>query len=341
MKHQLLAVTLILGLWGLVGINSLHAQKPKLAQSGFQFLSVPTDARAAALGGAFTAHFGNSASIFYNPATIAFMSTRFDFTMSRNKWIADINYVSGSFTLNPFQGRWGQFTVSVLSVDYGEIQGTILDPTSEQGFQETELLRPYAYSVGVGYAKAFTDRFAFGAHLKWVAQSLGNAYIPNPGGGDPISKQYRAGVLAVDFGTIYKVGFKSLVFGMSVQNFSQEITYESEGFQLPMVFNIGVAMNVLDFFASQNDRHSLILSFDANHPRAALEQIKVGMEYQFLKVLSLRLGYHANVDERNVSFGVGIYKGLNQRGGRVVVDYAYIPFGIFNAVQYFTVRFSL
>jgi len=81
---------------------------------------------------------------------------------------------------------------------------------------------------------------------------------------------------------------------MSVQNFSQEVTYESEGFQLPMVFNIGVAMNVLDFFMEENGRHSLIVS-----------------------------------------------KQLNRRGGRVAFDYAYVPFGIFNAVQYFTVRFSL
>lgn len=341
MKKHILIATLIMGTLMMGVLGTVHAQQPKLAQSGFQFLSVPTDARAVALGGAFTAHFGNSASIFYNPATIAFMPTLFDVTFSRNRWIADINYVSGSVTYNPFQGRWGQFTLSVLSVDYGEIQGTILDPTSEQGFQDTEILRPYAYSVGIGYAKAFTNRFAFGAHVKYVAQSLGSAYIPDPGGGEPINKQYALGVLAVDFGTIYKVGYKSLVFGMSVQNFSQEVTYESEGFQLPMVFNIGVAMNVLDFFMEENGRHSLIVSFDANHPRAALEQMKIGAEYEFLKVLSLRVGYHANVDERNVSFGVGIHKQLNRRGGRVAFDYAYVPFGIFNAVQYFTVRFSL
>ncbi len=325
--------------WG-ISLTGL-AQQPKLAQSGFQFLSVVTDARVAALGGAFTARFGNSASVFYNPATVAFVPGFVDLSLSRTQWIADINYFSGSFTMNPSGGRWGQFTVSILSVDYGTIQGTILDPTTEQGFQDTELLHPYAYAVGIGYAKMFTPRFAFGAHIKYVSQYLGNAYIPNPGGGEPLSKQYQAGVVAVDFGTIYKVGIKSLVFGMSVQNFAQEIKYESEGFQLPMVFNIGVAMNVLDVFAPENERHALILSFDANHPRAALEQIKFGAEYHFLKVLALRVGYHANVDERNFSFGVGIQKSLGRKGGKIAIDYAYTPFGIFNAVQHFTVRFAM
>ncbi len=322
--------------WG-----NTRGQQPKLAQSGFQFLSVPTDARAAALGTAFTARFGGAASLFFNPATLAFMNTYVDLALTQNKWIADINYFAGSFALNPVQGRWGQFSISILSVDYGELQGTIIDPNSEQGFQDTEILRPYAYAVGIGYSKAFTDRFAFGAHVKYVAQNLGSAYLPNPTGGDPITKHYQAGVLAVDFGTIYRIGFKSLVFGMSVQNFSQEVTYESEGFQLPMVFNIGVAMNIMDLIMAENSRHSLILSIDANHPRAALEQLKIGGEYRLLNVLAVRVGYHANVSERNVSFGMGIYKTLNRRGGRIAFDYAYIPFGVFNAVQQFTVRFSM
>lgn len=40
------------------------AAEPKWAQTGFQFLSVPTDARVAALGEAFTAMNGRSMSIF-------------------------------------------------------------------------------------------------------------------------------------------------------------------------------------------------------------------------------------------------------------------------------------
>jgi len=58
--------------------------------------------------------------------------------------------------------------VSVLSVDYGEIQGTILDPTSEQGFQDTEILRPYAYSVIRVEAIPSTNNMRWG-FWQWIS----------------------------------------------------------------------------------------------------------------------------------------------------------------------------
>lgn len=49
----------------------------KLAQTGMQFLSVGTDARAVAMGEAFTTIEGRSSSLFYNPACMARTSNTF------------------------------------------------------------------------------------------------------------------------------------------------------------------------------------------------------------------------------------------------------------------------
>ena len=54
-----------------------YAQR-KLAQTGFQFLSVGIDARATALGEAFTTVGGTSVAMFYNPAGIASLSSFID-----------------------------------------------------------------------------------------------------------------------------------------------------------------------------------------------------------------------------------------------------------------------
>jgi len=48
-----------------------------------------------------------------------------------------------------------------------------------------------------------------------------------------------------------------------------------------------------------------------------------------------RIGYVSNSDENDLTYGFGI-----QKFG-AAVDYAYTPFGVFENVQRFTVRFSL
>lgn len=323
-------------------LNITHAAQTKLAQTGFQFLSVHSDARAVAMGEAFTAVAGNSMSIFYNPANISFMKSFIDLSLNRNQWIADINYYSGSISFRPRQGKYGILSFSFLSVDYGEFQGTVVDPTSDKGYQDTGNFSPNAYAIGTAYSKAITDRFGFGIHFKYASQDLTSSLIPDPNvAGNSIEKSYSEGVLAFDFGTIYRTGFKSLAFGMSVQNFSKEVQFESEGFQLPLVFNIGISMDLTDLFMPDSKIHSFMLAVDANHPRAAPEQLKIGGEYSLMDIFALRFGYNSNVDERDVSFGVGVKKDFGRGGGRIAIDYAYTPFGIFDNVQRFSFSLSL
>lgn len=327
-----------LGFW----LSTVQASEPKLAQTGFQFLSVPTQARAAALGDAFTAMYGGSMSIFYNPAAMAFNPAQLDLSLSQNNWIGDIKHIAGSFSFNPSGGRYGTLGISILSVDYGEFIGTIVDPSSESGYQDTGTFSPSAFAVGLAYSKALTDRFSFGVHIKHASQDLGSAMVSDPnsetGSRD---KSYSKGVLAFDFGTIYRTGFKSLAFAMCVQNFSKEVKFESEGFQLPLVFNIGVSMNMMEIINPGSEDHSFVLAVDVNHPRAGREQIKIGGEYTFMKVLAIRAGYHNNIDERNISLGAGLQLEYGDRGGRIGLDYAYTPFGIFDNVQQFSFKFSL
>jgi hypothetical protein len=345
MRKYLLISLAILTIFGILNTRT-YADQPKLAQTGFQFLSIHPDARGVAMGEAFTAVPGYSISIFYNPANISFTEAFVDFSLNQNKWIADINHYSGSLAFRPWQGRYGVFAFSVLSVDYGEFLGTRVDNTpGGKGYQDTETFSPNAYAIGAAYSKALSDRFGFGLHVKYVSQDLGSSLIPSPdrSSGDlsTITKSYSEGVVAFDFGTIYRTGFKSLAFGMSVQNYSREVRFESEGFQLPLVFNIGISMDLIDWIKPDSKIHSFLLTVDANHPRAAPEQLKIGGEYSVMNILALRFGYNSNVDERDISFGVGLKKDFGRQGGRIAIDYAYTRFGIFDNVQRFSFSLSL
>ena len=198
---------------------------------------------------------------------------------------------------------------------------------------------PMAMAIGIGYAKYLTDRFAVGGQFRQVVQSLGKSVVFDESSDTGISsKRHVASVISVDFGTIFHTGFKSLAFGMCIRNYSKEIEYVEEGFQLPLLFTLGISMDIMDFEFDFLDfaglEHSLLVSIDATHPRSHREQVKFGLDYCIMKVLSLRGGYIANNDEDDISFGVGV------NYMKVALDYAYTPFGVFNNVQRVTARIS-
>lgn len=306
--------------------------RKKLAQTGFKFLSVTSDARGAAMGEAMTTVMTGSSALFFNPAAMARLDKTFEATFSINKWIADINHNAFSIAYSPATGRYGVFGLSFVNATYGNLIGTMVW-ANDKGYVETGTFSPSAFAVGFGYAKGLTDKFAVGGQIKFACQDLDKSFVVI---GDSLGVKHNLAVAtAYDFGTTYWTGFKSLVFGMSVRNFSNEITYEREGFQLPLIFRIGLSMNVLDFANIPSNKMACLVSIDATHPRDYPEQIMVGMEYRLLNMISFRAGYMNPSDERKFNFGLGI----NLMG--LSFDYAYTPFGVFKDVHRVTLRFGL
>src|SRR5690554_3093132 len=76
------------------GLFTSSFSQVKWAQTGFNFLSVSSDARASAMGDAVNSVSGYSGALFHNPATMGDIPGFFSSTFSINNWIADINYLS-------------------------------------------------------------------------------------------------------------------------------------------------------------------------------------------------------------------------------------------------------
>ena len=317
----------------------MFGQNEKLAQTGMKFLSLSTDARGGALGDAMTSLEANSSAMFFNTATMARMKNTADVAVNRTNWIAGIHYFSASAAFAPFNGDYGIIGVFFTSVDYGDdFYGTIL-AENEQGFEETGKLSPSAYAVGVGYARALTDKFSIGGNVKLVGQNLGTSVIDIADDGSRLDKDYKKSVLAFDFGLLYRTGYKSLVFGMCLRNFSQEVKYEQESFQLPLTFKVGVSMNIFDLTSIDPGTHSLLLAVDAVQPRDYKQQLSIGAEYGLMQKFFLRAGVLFPNDNYAFNAGVGFRQPV---GGTVIgVDYAYTPFQKFDSVHRFSIHFGL
>jgi hypothetical protein len=122
----------------------------KVAQTGFQYLSVGQDARAVGMGEAYTCMEGVSTGMFYNPASLAGFGGMIDVTGNSFTWIADIKYMSFTLGVDPWDGLYGAFGLSVQSVDYGDFDGTIVWP-NENGYLPTEIFNPTSISIGLAY----------------------------------------------------------------------------------------------------------------------------------------------------------------------------------------------
>lgn len=343
---RLITYFLILLVTSLMVLPQVLAQAPgelipqdpeKRGQTGFKFLSVSVDARAAALGDALTSveDLGATA-MFYNPSGMARMNNNVDLTFGQVQWVADITYNMGAAA---FRTPYGIVGVNLTHVDYGEFIGTVRDASAEAGYADTGDFSPSALAVGVGYAYAISDKFSVGAGARFVQQDLTSALIVRADDENPEERaSFKESTAAFDFGIMYRTGFRSLNFAMSVRNFATEVKYVEESFELPLTFNVGLSMDLADLTSLDQEMHSFMLTVDTNKPRDFSSQMRVGGEYTFMNLIHLRAGYVTPTDEQGILLGAGIAKQMENFG--FALDYAYTDYGILDTVNRFSARLS-
>ncbi|MCC5925144.1 MAG: PorV/PorQ family protein [Bacteroidetes bacterium] len=337
-KHlsKLLIATLLLSVFTFV---DSYAQE-KRAQTTMKFLSAPLSARATGMGDAVTAVETGSMGIFYNPAALGFQESLFDVSMGNVSWIADIDYQYAALTFRPRNGLYGVFGLSMMSTNYGEMTETVRQD-SELGYQILGTFSPSAFAFGVTYAKAISNQFSVGGNVRYAELDLANAITArSTSEPDGFSRErFKADTFTIDFGVLFKTGFESLNFAMSLRNYSREISYIRDTQELPLTFRIGLAMDILDLTSVNQDLHRLIVSVDANRPRDYYEQLMIGAEYTFANRIHLRSGYVFPSDEQDFSFGVGVSQGIADRYG-IKADFSHSAFGNFSNVNRLSIQLS-
>jgi hypothetical protein len=329
------ALALILG----VGNPCSGQGFKKLGSTGMKFLDIDASVRSAALGGASNSLFDGAASLFQNPAGIADVPA-LSMYVGTNTWIADISQYSLAAVIHMnkigLSRVGGTLGFSMVYMDNGDMIRTDYNQVA-QDMSYYVHDDPYTISewaFGVAYARRITDQFAFGGQVKQAVQDFGEIEIYRYYEEDTVMTSTKLAPWIFDFGTIFHTGFKDLRISMSFRNFSEELIYVREKFELPISMKIGIAMNV---FGMAEDNHSLTIAMDAVHPRDYTERLNLGMEYKY-KVIALRAGYKFNHDEEGFSAGFGLEKTLI--GSTFRFNYAYSAFGVFGAVQRFSVSIS-
>jgi hypothetical protein len=325
----------------LLYLVSIGFGQVKKGQVGFRFLENQISAEAIGRGGMGLVMLSNSNAVFWNPAGLGWIEGMFDGNINYTRGIADINHSSFAGAIN--LSNWGVFSIDLLVMDYGDFYGT-RRANNEQGFVETGVFSPSSYVIGFSYSRKISDRFSFGARLKYAKQDLGSTWIGVSGSDvdDPNlvieQKKYALGEFAFDVGAIYDFLYSGIRFGAVIQNISRELKYEEEKFPLPFAASFSLVVDPISLIKQDNRNSNLLIGFETRHPRDFKEKYKFGAEYFYQNILIFRAGYMANFDEQGLTFGLGIRHIFFNSPMRL--DYAIQDFGIFGAVHTFTFGIS-
>lgn len=285
-----------------------------------QFLKIGVGARATAMGDAFVAVADDATALYWNPAGIVQFENN-QITLSHIDWLVDMKheFIGYVHKLNSASSIGFQFTS--LHMEDMPVTTEFQQRGTGEYFTFSDIL------LGVTFASRLTDKFSFGATLKYFDETL-----------DVLSMN---GVL-VDLGTYYKVGIGSARFAVAVTNFGgqvepsgsirqndgTEIT-EFQSFNPPTLFRIAYAQELFE-----NEKSKLTSSIQLSHPNDNSENINIGLEYWWDKQIALRGGYKLNVDEESLSLGAGVNTSV--AGYSVAIDYSYSNFSILGDVNRFS-----
>ena len=308
----------------------------KVGQSTMNFLQISVIPGASAMGEAYTAIGTGCESIFFNPAGLPEMDSKFAAIVTNTRWVADINYIAGALAWN--LGNAGTVGLSIQTVDYGENIWTGLaeSPADAQGYIEYGTINNVgAYAFGVSYGRRITTKFSIGGNVRYVGQQLGESYL-----GTGLKKNSESQV-AFDLGVKFYPGLKSVRFGMSIRNFGPSVKYEEITAQLPLTFGVGIAMDMMDLIVPAHSQdNSLLISAEFVHPNNYTERVNVGLEYKLMKLLALRGGYQSNTDLAGFSGGIGITP-PTVGGAKLEIGYSYSVLDIFDGINRFSIKVEL
>lgn len=350
-KHLIamfIAVMLILPALDVVAGN-----KDRSGQAGAAELLINPWARSSGWGGVNVANVQGLESMYNNVAGLAF-TPKTELIFAYTDWMSGSDIAIMTFGVAQRIGESGVLGLSVMSLNFGEIDITTID-LPEGGIGQ---FSPRYLNINVSYAKAFSNSIYGGMTVKIINESIADA---------------TAQGIAIDAGVQYVTGEQENVkFGISLRNVGPKMKFSGDGFslktfvpnndnawtttqrnasfELPAQLNIGAAY---DFLFEKSTRFTLAGNFTSNS--FTKDQFILGGEFSFRDYVLLRAAYayeqgiYETVDNpertnanKGFSGGFTVQVPLSkEKGSWFAVDYSYRPTVQFNGTHTIGIRFTM
>jgi hypothetical protein len=297
----------------------------KIGTTSMQVLKIAQGVRGIAMGNAMTATARDVEAVWSNPGALTEIKSQ-QALFSQINMPADVHLNSVAFA-RPW-GDYSAFAFHAINLFTNDMKVRTWERPEGTG----EYFNAWDLAVGAGFAHKLTDRFSLGANVRYLHSRLED-------------ESYDG--VAVDLGTLYKTGLRSMRVGMSIQNLGPDVKYSGtfldyrnriqndnvlveqkyEGASLPTVFRLGVAFDVYELLGiAKHPDYETQLSVEMNHPNDNRERLNVGVEGGYRHQLFLRLGGKFAYDEESIAGGFGVLIPVFD-GYKVKFDYAYSYWG--------------
>jgi hypothetical protein len=333
---------LILLLLAEVAFTLGAAGQSKVATTAAQFLGISVGPRAIAMGSAYVASGEDATSLYWNPGAFQ-QAGKTQLVFSNTDWLVGTTFRWFGFMYN--FGNENALGLSLTQLDYGEEEVTTV--TQPEGTGERWSAQDMA--IAASYCRRLTDRFSMGGTLKYVEQRIWNE---------------TANTMAFDVGLLFITGFNDMRLGVSMSNFGGDLKLagrdllqrvdidpansgsnktlvgdlKTDAWSLPLLFRVGVAMDVV-----KNADVRVTLAGDALRPNDNDESVNLGGEMGWRDIFFVRGGYKSvfgKNEQEGLSLGAGLHCGV-EGVGALDVNYAFTKFGLFGNLNTISLGISL
>jgi len=259
----------------------------RTGQAGASELLINPWAQSSGMAGANTASVRGLESAFLNVAGLTGIEGT-ELIFSHASWFADISI--NAFGFGQKVGDTGAMSVSIMSLDFGEIERTTYqNPDGGIG-----TFSPQFMNIALSYAKKFTYNMSAGLTLKMISES---------------AAELSANGVALDAGVHYETGRRGEAkFGITLKNIGPRMEFNGDGddvtvnglngydmtmeirsasFELPSLLNIGGSY---DFYLL-NDEFRITCSETFVSNSFSKDQFLTGLEVSWKEMVTLRGGY--------------------------------------------------
>jgi len=310
-------------------ISTVGVLDSVFAQSGpastFSFLRVEPSARAASLGGSFSAVYGDDINaLFYNPALL-------NEGMHRALSLSYLNHIGGVNAGFIAYGRHlygvGTFGAGLRYVGWGDMTGY------DESGEETDDFNASSTAFTLSLSRSDDSRLHYGANVHTAFARIDS---------------YGATAIAADAGLAYHLSESQLTLSASVNNVGVVVgSIGSVRDRLPIDVRVGLAkrMQYVPLMISITGYNLNLIGEDSGGGNAigdAMRHIAVGGEFQFSEAFQLRVGYnhrrHQDLKMKSrldlAGFGAGFGIGVSH----IRFDYAFNSWSSLGGLHQFTVR---
>lgn len=311
-------------------VYTSHAQDVDYSGTSVaNFLKVGVGARATSMGEAYITQSSDATSLYWNPGAASRIG-RGSVAFSIIPWLVDsqISFIGVVLPL-----RIGTFGLDFVYFTSGEMEIATLEEQDGTGrfFDANDL------QLGLTYSRNMTDRFSVGMKIKYLREELAsvdaNAFAFDIGSlfYTPFFNGMKLALTLSNFGTKMRFDGRdlSVIYAVPGSPSNKEVpaALKTSEWELPLFFRIGASTHLI-----KNQAVSLITSVEIIDSRDYDTRYSFGAELGIGNQFFIRGGYKFNYDEATYSLGTGI--DLVVMGSTdIKVDYSFIDFGRFQAIQ--------